>query len=117
MRVSLADVFAESRRLRFTSDATPGIERVRVRTSFRYRDHTGRIVHKDSVLKRIRVLAIPPAWENVWICPHANGHLQATGRDARGRKQYRYHPAFRSKKDDEKFARLGQFGRALPRIR
>lgn len=110
-------VFSESRRLRFTSDASPGIERVRVRTSFTYRDHAGRTVRDESVVTRIRALAIPPAWENVWICPHANGHLQATGRDARGRKQYRYHPAFRSKKDDEKFSRLGQFGRALPRIR
>lgn len=116
-RSSLLEVFSKHRRLRFTSDASPGIERVRVGTSFRYRNQNGRPIHDRAILERIRVLAIPPAWDEVWICPHANGHLQATGRDARGRKQYRYHPAFRSKREDEKFSRLETFGRALPKIR
>lgn len=70
-----------------------------------------------NVLKRINALAIPPAWKDVWICPSANGHLQATGRDARGRKQYRYHPRWREIRDENKFARMIAFGRALPKIR
>ncbi len=66
---------------------------------------------------RIRALAIPPAWTDVWICPRPNGHIQATGRDARGRKQYRYHELWRARRDDDKFARLIDFARVLPRIR
>ncbi len=69
------------------------------------------------MISRIRKLAIPPAYEDVWICPHANGHLQATGRDARGRKQYRYHPQWREHRDGTKFDRMLEFGKALPRIR
>ena len=71
----------------------------------------------DATLERIRTLAIPPAWTDVWICPDAHGHLQATGRDARGRKQYRYHPRWREVRDDDKFDRMLEFGEALPRIR
>jgi DNA topoisomerase-1 len=97
VRSSRAAVFSKSWRLRFTSDSSSGIERIRVRTSFRFRDSKGCPIRDKVVLERIRVLAIPPAWEQVWICSRANGHLQATGRDARGRKQYLYHPAFRSK--------------------
>ncbi len=75
------------------------------------------MVRDAAVLRRIRGLAVPPAWTDVWICPTASGHLQATGRDARGRKQYRYHSAFRARRDLDKFERLRRFGRALPRIR
>ena len=70
-----------------------------------------------ATLARIRALAIPPAWTDVWICPRADGHLQATGRDARGRKQYRYHPRWREVRDETKYDRMIAFGRALPRIR
>ena len=103
--------------LRHVGDDCAGIVRERVRASFRYRDADGRLVRDAATLDRIRTLAIPPAWEKVWICPAANGHLQATGRDAKGRKQYRYHPAFRSTKEGEKFSRLAAFGRALPKLR
>ena len=77
----------------------------------------GRALKDPNTLARIRSLAIPPAYQDVWICAHANGHLQATGRDARGRKQYRYHPRWRSHRDETKFDRMLDFGRALPRIR
>jgi DNA topoisomerase-1 len=116
-QVTVETVFAEAPRLTYTSDGKPGIVRERARTGFRYRTADGRILRERSTLDRIRVLAIPPAWERVWICPTRTGHLQATGRDAKGRKQYRYHPAFRSSQDGEKFARLAGFGRVLPRVR
>jgi DNA topoisomerase-1 len=103
-------------RLRLWSD-DGGIRRERTGTGFRYRDAAGRLVRAAVTLARIRVLAIPPAWEAVLICPDANGHLQATGRDARGRKQYRYHPAFRARRDGVKYGRVPAFGRALARIR
>jgi len=77
----------------------------------------GRVVRDAATLERIRKLAIPPAWTDVWICPEPNGHLQATGRDARGRKQYRYHPRWRDERDSTKYARLAEFGRALPALR
>ena len=82
-----------------------------------YRDAGGKPIKDESTIRRIRKLAIPPAYEDVWICPHANGHLQATGRDARGRKQYRYHAQWREQRDATKFDRMLEFGRALPRIR
>jgi DNA topoisomerase-1 len=106
-----------SARLCLWSDAKSGLRRERAGGSFRYRDARGRVVRDAATLARITALVIPPAWENVWICPVANGHLQATGRDARGRKQYRYHPAFRAKQDGTKYGRLLAFGRALPRLR
>ena len=81
---------------------------------FRYRRFDGRLVKRTSVLKRIRALAIPPAWTDVWICPDARGHLQATGRDARGRKQYRYHAHWRASRDETKFDRMQAFAAALP---
>jgi len=84
---------------------------------FRYRDAHGGLIRKAEMLKRIRRLAVPPAWEQVWICAREDGHLQATGRDARGRKQYRYHPDWRTVRDGTKFSRLADFERALPRIR
>jgi DNA topoisomerase-1 len=84
---------------------------------FRYRNARGRLIRDAETLKRIRRLAVPPAWERVWICPREDGHLQATGRDARRRKQYRYHQDWRTVRDGTKFDRLAQFGKALPRIR
>jgi DNA topoisomerase-1 len=104
-------------RLRYILDTAPGILRERFRSSFRYRDSTGRIIREQTDLERIRRLAIPPAWEQVWICTSECGHIQATGRDARGRKQYRYHASWISRRGDEKFSRVGEFGKVLPRIR
>jgi DNA topoisomerase I len=110
-------VFPVKARLRLWSDAKPAIRRERVGKSFRYRDPGGRLVRDASTLGRIRALAIPPAWIDVLICPNPRGHLQATGRDDRGRKQYRYHPAFRAKRDGTKYGRLLAFGKTLGRIR
>lgn len=109
--------FPTKARLRAWTDAKPGLRRERAGESFRYRDASGRLVRDPKTLARIRALAIPPAWTNVWICPDCNGHLQATGRDARGRKQYRYHPVFRASQDGTKYGRLLAFGKALSRIR
>ncbi|SDI69604.1 DNA topoisomerase IB [Variovorax sp. OV700] len=95
----------------------PGIRRLKQGERFRYRDAAGRWVRDAEELSRIRMLAIPPAYTDVWICPLPNGHLQATGIDARGRKQYRYHADWRLFKDETKFERLEAFGLALPRIR
>ncbi|NLD67769.1 MAG: DNA topoisomerase IB [Limnobacter sp.] len=108
---------ADSQTLVYVSDASPGISRYRRKEGFAYRDASGNAVRDSATLARIRALAIPPAYDSVWICPIANGHLQATGRDARGRKQYQYHPAWRKDRDDRKYERLAAFGRALPRIR
>jgi DNA topoisomerase-1 len=103
--------------LRHVSDErTPGIRRVGKPGRFRYVHPNGRRVGADE-LRRIKALVIPPAWTDVWICPDARGHLQATGRDARGRKQYRYHPRFRQMRDEVKYDRLPAFARALRRIR
>lgn len=103
--------------LRYFSDARPGIHRQRRGKGFRYTDAQGAAVRDAETLQRIRSLAIPPAWKDVWICPSANGHLQATGRDARGRKQSRYHPRWREVRDETKFERMMLFGEALPAIR
>jgi DNA topoisomerase I len=103
--------------LRFSTDARPGISRIRSGRGFRYRSPDGAPVRNERVLDRIRSLAVPPAWADVWICPTADGHLQATGRDARGRKQYRYHAEFRSQRESAKFERLITFAKVLPRIR
>jgi DNA topoisomerase-1 len=103
--------------LRYVSDATPGIHRRRQGHGFSYRDAAGRPLRDRGERRRIAALAIPPAWTGVWICPAANGHLQATGRDARGRKQYRYHPDWRAVRDETKFGRMVAFGEALPRLR
>ena len=114
-----AAVAAEAvpRGLVWVSDDAPGIKRVRVGEGFAYRGLDGRQLRKAADLERIRSLVIPPAYESVWICALPNGHLQATGRDARGRKQYRYHPQWRLFKDVGKFERMLEFGAALPRIR
>jgi len=108
---------AKAAGLRYVHDDRPGIRREAVRDGFRYLDAHGEPVGDDATLKRIRSLAIPPAWTDVWICPQANGHLQATGRDARGRKQYRYHPKWREVRDEVKYERMINFGKALPQIR
>ncbi|GHC09233.1 DNA topoisomerase IB [Thermomonas carbonis] len=101
----------------YVSDTDPGLRRRTAGNVFRYLDARGRAIHDDATLQRIRMLAIPPAYRDVWICPRVNGHLQATGRDARGRKQYRYHPRWAEVRDREKFGRIEAFGAALPRLR
>ena len=103
--------------LRYVRPDDPGIRRRRAGRGFTYLDPNGRRVRSREALDRIRAIAIPPAWSEVWICPRPEGHIQATGRDARGRLQYRYHPRFRARRDDGKFDRLIRFGERLPRIR
>ncbi|HEV7666858.1 MAG TPA: DNA topoisomerase IB [Chloroflexota bacterium] len=103
--------------LRYVSDDKPGIRRVRGGDGFDYFGPDGSKIVDTEVLQRIKMLAIPPAWEDVWICPRRNGHIQATGRDARGRKQYRYHARWREVRDEAKYERLVAFGAALPTIR
>jgi DNA topoisomerase IB len=111
------------RGLVYVSDDAPGIRRVRLPgrkdkpAHFAYFGPSGRRIRDARTLERIAKLAIPPAYENVWICTNARGHLQATGRDARGRKQYRYHPDWRSARDDHKHSRMLDFGKALGRLR
>src|ERR1043165_7553620 len=95
----------------------PGITRERFGHGFRYRYPTGDIAQETEVLNRINSLAIPPAWTNVWICPDPAGHLQATGRDAKNRKQHRYHPRWREIRDETKYGRMIAFAKALPKIR
>lgn len=108
---------AKAAGLHYVSGTEPGISRVRHGKTFTYRDAQHRIVRDRRTLDRIRSLVIPPAWTAVWICAHANGHLQATGRDARGRKQHRYHPDWTSSRDLYKFDQMIQFALALPAIR
>lgn len=103
--------------LHYTSDAMPGLRRQRHGRGFAYRDVRGRSVRDAATLARIRQLAIPPAYTDVWICADARGHLQATGRDARGRKQYRYHAAWQAERGARKYERLIAFAEALPRLR
>jgi len=103
--------------LRYVSDLTPGIRRVRTGKGFRYTAPTGQPIRDAGILGRIKRLAVPPAWTDVWICPDPRGHLQATGRDARGRKQYRYHPRWREVRDAVKYDRMLAFAEALPKIR
>lgn len=101
----------------YVQDSEPGWRRKRHRDSFRYFDEHGAAIRDAAALDRIRMLAIPPAYEDVWICPRADGHLQATGGDARGRKQYRYHAQWQAQQGQTKFDRLREFGAALPRVR
>ncbi|MGA7116224.1 MAG: DNA topoisomerase IB [Hyphomicrobium sp.] len=109
---------AEYAGLVYVTDEAPGIRRKRAGEGFRYEDEARRAAVRDkAILDRIRTLAIPPAWTDVWICPKAHGHLQATGRDARGRKQYRYHVRFREVRDSTKFHRMLAFAESLPSIR
>jgi DNA topoisomerase I len=104
-------------RLRRVDCSGPGIRRRRRGKGFEYLDEEGRRISEPSVLERIRELAIPPAWEEVWICPYPLGHIQATGTDAAGRKQYRYHDLWRERRDRQKFESMTGFARALPRLR
>jgi len=103
--------------LRYVSDARPGITREAAGDGFAYRGVDGRVIGDGAVIERIRSLAIPPAYADVWICPFENGHIQATGRDARGRKQYRYHPRWRETRDATKYEHMAEFAAALPAIR
>ncbi len=123
MAAELPDADAEARRdarragLRYVSDTAPGITRERAGKGFRYLGPGGREVTGSVDQMRIRQLAVPPAWTDVWICPDPEGHVQATGRDARGRKQYRYHARWREVRDALKYDRMVEFGEMLPRIR
>ena len=103
--------------LRYVSDAMPGIRRKKAGKGFRFISTGGKTISDANRLGRIRSLAIPPAWRDVWICPIENGHLQATGRDVRGRKQHRYHRRWREVRDEAKFNRIMVFAKALPKIR
>jgi DNA topoisomerase-1 len=103
--------------LRYIGEASPGIHRKRAGKGFAYYTPDGELVRQKERLNRIRSLAIPPAWIEVWICPSPRGHIQATGRDAKGRKQYRYHKSWREHRDETKYGRMIEFGRALPRLR
>lgn len=103
--------------LRYVSDKKPGIRRERSGEQFSYIGVDGQPITDEKTLQRIHSLAIPPAWTDVWICPHPRGHIQATGRDAKGRKQYRYHPQWRKVRDETKYHKMLTFGMALPTIR
>jgi DNA topoisomerase I len=108
---------AEDAGLLYVSDEQPGFSRQRKGEEFEYLDQKGKPIRDEQRLLRIKRLAIPPAWSDVWICPSPNGHIQATGRDARRRKQYRYHERWREIRDENKYDRLVNFGKALPKIR
>ena len=108
---------AEEAGLQYVNDERPGYSRRAKGKDFEYLDTEGKTIRDEQRLLRIKRLAIPPAWTEVWICPSPNGHIQATGRDARGRKQYRYHERWREVRDENKFDRLAQFAKALPNIR
>ena len=103
--------------LHYVDDTQPGLSRKRVRGKFQYFDAKGERIRDEAQIKRINLLVIPPAYTDVWICADALGHLQATGRDARGRKQYRYHPRWREVRDENKYARMLAFGQTLPKVR
>ncbi|CAN5552809.1 DNA topoisomerase IB [soil metagenome] len=110
-------VSARAAHCRYVDDGSPGIKRLRSGRGFTYVAVDGHRIRDAASLKRFRRLVIPPAWTNVWICPSVDGHIQVTGRDARGRKQYRYHPRFREVRDETKYARMIEFASALPSIR
>ncbi len=103
--------------LHYVDDTQPGIRRKRLRGKFCYFDAAGQRINDADEIKRLNALAVPPAYTDVWICADPQGHLQATGRDARGRKQYRYHPHWREVRDGDKYSRLLAFGTALPKLR
>lgn len=103
--------------LTYVTDAVPGIRRKGAGRGFAYYAPDGSLLQDRAVLRRIKALAIPPAWTSVWICPDPDGHIQATARDAKGRKQYRYHPRFRAARDESKFGRLLRFSQVLPDLR
>src|SRR6266446_10085827 len=103
--------------LRYVTDGLPGIRRQRAGTGWAFYWPDGERIADRMERRRISALAIPPAWTDVWICPDADGHIQATARDARGRKQYRYHPQYREARDRSKFRRMLEFSEVLPRLR
>jgi len=103
--------------LRYVTDAMPGIRRHRHGRGFKYVDPTGLVIRERATIERFRLLVIPPAWTDVWICPHEDGHLQVTARDGRGRKQYRYHPGFRQHRDGTKFERMFSLAQVIQKIR
>src|SRR5262245_30486502 len=110
--------FARAAGLKYVTDRGPGIRRHgKSVKAFTYFSPSGKQLKDAATLVRIRSLVLPPAWRDVWICPAADGHIQATGIDARGRKQYRYHPRWRATRDETKFHKMIAFGRALPEIR
>lgn len=109
--------FAAATGLRWVNDTAPGIRRLKRGKAFEYRSPAGKKLADEATLRRIRSLVIPPAWTDVWISPHTDGHIQATGIDARKRKQYRYHPHWRKTRDQSKFDRMLAFGKQLPKIR
>src|SRR5438067_8014393 len=111
------EIAAKRAKLCYVHNSMPGITRHKARNGFDYRTPDGELVRDIETLKRIRALAIPPAWSDVWICPDPNGHLQAVGRDQRRRKQYRYHSRWREVRDEAKFGKMLMFSRALPLIR
>jgi DNA topoisomerase I len=111
------EVSAKNAGLRYVGDATPGIRRKRAGKGWSYIGPDGKPIRDADELKRINALAIPPAYTDVWICPDPRGHIQATGRDAKGRKQYRYHPRWREVRDETKYSRMIAFAQALPAIR
>ena len=117
MRISENSEAAHVAGLRHVHDGMPGIVRKRNGKGFVYSNVKGQRIQNYDMIKRISCLAIPPAWKNVWICPLENGHIQATGRDARGRKQYRYHALWRKTRDETKYHAMIKFGQALPRLR
>ncbi len=108
---------ARSAGLRYVSDEMPGIRRIREGKGFKYQTSDGKPIKDEAELARIKSIGVPPAYENVWICPIANGHLQATAIDARGRKQYRYHKKWREVRDETKYHRMMEFAKGLPKIR
>jgi DNA topoisomerase-1 len=116
-RDTLETPAAERTLLAYVNDQEQGLRRLARGKGFSYIDEDGRTVKDEATLARIRALAIPPAWTSVWICPDPNGHIQAVGRDQKGRKQYRYHPEWRADRDARKYDRMAAFGRALPRLR
>lgn len=114
---SSPDASAKGAGLAYVDDSRPGLRRRRVGKGFQYLDVKGKVIKDNKTISRIKSLVIPPAWTKVWVCPSANGHLQATGRDVKGRKQYRYHPAWREARDETKYNKLIAFGKVLPQIR
>lgn len=108
---------AQGARLRYVAEYKKGIRRIRSGKGFVYVGSNGKTIRREAVLNRIRALVIPPAWEDVWICPNPSGHIQAVGVDARRRKQYRYHPRWQQTRDETKFEHLIEFGKTLASIR
>ena len=104
-------------RLIHVDDSLPGIRRERAASGWRYRDAAGKVIRDRAEIERLNAIALPPAYEDAWFCPAANGHILATGYDARGRKQYRYHPDFRAAREADKYDRCASFGQALPLLR